>query len=151
MKRLWLVLVLATVLSWCVTAPAGAGPLEQESPAVASADNPIPFKKEEAGAGESAGKAFAVLAVLLGLACAGLFAARRYLPQLSSTLKLPAKTGAKRRLTLVETMRLNPRTSLYLVQMDGRELLLAQSGDGVSVVVLDPANDSAHTRQGTQQ
>lgn len=103
----------------------------------------IPFKKEETGTGEAAGQTFAILVALLGLACAGLVAAKRYFPQLPFDLKLPLKTGANRRLQLIETMRLSPRTSLYLVQLDDRLLLLAQNGDTVTTIVNDHSAGSS--------
>src|SRR4051812_39286913 len=83
-------------------------------PASTASGNTIPYKKEDSSASASAGKTFTVLAVLLGLVCAGLFAARRYFPQLPLNLRLPLQTGQGRRLKIIETLRLNPKASLYL-------------------------------------
>jgi flagellar biogenesis protein FliO len=109
--------------------------------------NAIPYKKTDAGSAGTAGKSFSILALLLALACAGLFAFRRYFPQLPMSLKMPLKAGAPRRLTLVESMRLGPKASLYLVQMDGRTLLLGQSGDRITVVVNDSADGGRNDQE----
>jgi hypothetical protein len=104
----------------------------QEPPAVVPS-KPIPYKKEESGTGAAAGKSILILAILLGLAWLALVLAKRYLPQLRLNLPLPLKASGERRLKLVETLRVGPRTSLYLVQFDRQTLLLAQSGDNITV------------------
>jgi flagellar biogenesis protein FliO len=109
--------------------------------------NAIPYKKTDAGTGATAGKSFSILAVLVGLACAGLFVLRRYFPQLPMGLKMPLKAGAPRKLTLVESMRLGPKASLYLVQLEGRTLLLGQSGDSITVVANGGADDGSNARE----
>lgn len=107
----------------------------------------IPFKKEEASAGEMAGRSVAILVVLLGVACAGVVIARRHFPQLNVGTAFARVAGAKRRLKLVETMRLGPRASIYLVQLDGRELLLAQSGDAITYIIHDRPATGGSTQE----
>lgn len=111
-------------------------PSAQEPPAAISG-KPIPYKKEESGTGAAAGQSIVVLAVLLGLAWGGLVLVKRTLPQWRLKLPLPLRSGAERRLKVIETVRLGPRSSLYLVQLDQKTLLLAQSGDNIVVAATD--------------
>jgi flagellar biogenesis protein FliO len=138
-KRLVLVLaVMAAMLSGLCAEVAA-------EPATGSGKT-IPYKKEEMGATTASGQAFAIVTVLLGIACAGLVVAKRYFPR-GLDFRLPLKPGASRRLQLVETMRLDARTSLYLVQLDDRVLLLAQSGDSVTPLVNERTGGHARNQE----
>ncbi len=130
-----------------IVGPVSAGPATSEptvsvaasaqEPPAAVLGKPIPYKKEESGTGAAAGQSIVVLAVLLGLAWGGLVLVKRYLPQWRLKLPLPLKSSAERRLKVIETVRLGPRSSLYLVQLDQKTLLLAQSGDNIVVAAAD--------------
>jgi flagellar biogenesis protein FliO len=136
-------LLLAFALACAAAGPAPAAPTESaaastasvQEPLAAGSGKPIPYKKEEASIGRTAGQSILVLAVLLGLAWGGLMLAKRYLPQLPLALRL--KPGSEPRLKLIETMRLGPKASLYLIQLDQKTLLLAQSGDNIAVAATE--------------
>jgi flagellar biogenesis protein FliO len=134
-KRWLLAVALAGALA-CATAAAPTTAALQ--PPAAVANQPIPYKQQESEAGGAAGKSILLLAVLLGVAWGGLVLAKRTLPRWALTRRLGLAAGAPRRLRLVETMRLGPRASLYLVQLDQKTLLLAQSGDRITVAATDP-------------
>ena len=76
----------------------------------------------------------AALAVTLGLGGLALVLARRFAPL--EILRL--KTPAERRLTLVESLMLDPQRRLVLVRCDGREHLLLL-GDGRLLAEADGA------------
>lgn len=137
MKRLALIFVV------CISLFCGYAPLTSAAPAiisvseektVASAEKAIPYKREEVSTGESAGRAGIILVVLLSVGVGGLYIVKRYFPQLYTNMPLPVKAKARRRMEMIETMRLNSKISLYLLQVDGRPLVLAQSGDRITVV-----------------
>lgn len=147
MKRLLPGFALACIfIGPIVAGPVAAGPVASatatpvasaQEPAAAAPSKPIPYKKEESGAGAAAGQSILILAVLLGLVWGGLMLVKRYLPQWQFKLPLPLKPNAERRLKVIETLRLGPKTSLYLVQLDRKTLLLAQSGDNITVAATD--------------
>lgn len=137
MKYLICILLSGLVLSHAyadanVTVPPEAAP--------AQSNNPIPFKKQEADTGADASRSFAVMAVLLGVAGVGLYLAKRYFPHFPGNLPLSIKPNAQRRLKLLETLRLTPKATLFLVQFDDRTLLLAQSGDSLTLVEAPGSN-----------
>jgi flagellar biogenesis protein FliO len=77
------------------------------------------------------------LIVVGGIAIGGLFAMRRYLPTMA------LKAVAAKRLKLLETMRLTPKTTVFLVQFDNTTLLLGQHGDSLSVLASNPPDSRA--------
>lgn len=92
----------------------------------AGADTAIPFKRSEEGAtAQTAVRGVVALVVVLGIGIGVLFSLRRYLP-----VSHGGGVGG-RRIQLIETRRLTPRTALFLVTVDGERLLLAQSGDNI--------------------
>lgn len=115
-------LVVAGALCAACAAPARAADPPPQTPA------PIPFKKDEPEGGAGLAQALAALALAAVAGGAAIYALRR------SRLVPGAWRGASRRITLVETMRLDPRVTLYLVVSDGRTFLLGRAGD--SLVVL---------------
>jgi flagellar biogenesis protein FliO len=122
---------------------------DDSSPEASGATNSaIPYKTEESGAGKAAGSAFAALVGVIGVACLGLLAAKRYFPKLSLQLKLPLPIAANRRMKVVESLRLGAKASLYLVQWDQRTFLIAQSGETVTLIADDDAvsSDREHGR-----
>ncbi len=67
------------------------------------------------------------LLLCLGLFAAGIYAARRYMPQSS-------RVGKRRRLQLREKLHISSKMSATLIAVDNREFLIATSGDSVTVV-----------------
>lgn len=103
----------------------------EEAPTQAGNTRPIPFKTEPTPVEEQGVKTALILILLLGTTGTGLYLLRRRMPRLAG---LDAGQG---RLRVIERVRLNPRSTLYLVSFDQREILLAQCGDHVQQ--LDPA------------
>lgn len=85
----------------------------------------IPFKTDEPDGADLAFRVAGVLVVLLG----GTVAVLYWLARSRGKTLFPAK--GERRLQVVDSLRLNPRTALYVVRFDGRDILLAQSGERV--------------------
>jgi flagellar biogenesis protein FliO len=95
----------------------------------APAAESIPYRKAEGGDGAVLVRVIAGLAVVLVVGVAAIFLLRRYFPVAYGH----AKDGS-RKIQLLETRRLTPRTTLFAVQFEGRRLLLAQSGDRITRV-----------------
>lgn len=91
---------------------------------------PIPYKTEPTPVEEQGTRTALVLVLLLLATGIGLYVVRKRMPGL---VGLDAAGG---RLRIIERTRLNPRCTVYLVQLDRRELLIAQCGD--NLVQLDP-------------
>lgn len=89
-------------------------------PAAADPARPIPYKREEDLAGQLV-RVGVGLAVALGVAFAALYGYKRYLG------RHLAPTG--RRMRVVESLRLTPKTTLFLVEVDGKTLLISQVGE----------------------
>ena len=64
------------------------------------------------------------LVLALGVGAAALAGYRR--------LHAPRMSG--RRMRLLETLRLGPKSTLFLVDLDGRTLLIGQDGDALAVL-----------------
>jgi flagellar biogenesis protein FliO len=86
----------------------------------------IPFKPAEDLFG-MIGPAIAVLVLLLALAWAALLGAKRF-------GFAPGRRGAANRLRVLERVALSRRSSLLVVEWEGRTLLLGQSGDQVRLI-----------------
>lgn len=113
------------VLAALVLAPPLA--FGQEVPAAGR--QAIPFKTEPSPVEEYGGRLLLALAVLAGLSVGALYVVKKRLPT------WPAMTTGGKRLKVVERVRLNPRCTLYVVRLDGREILIGQCGD--TLVQLD--------------
>lgn len=103
----------------------------QETPPPA-AQRPIPYKSEPVPLEEQGMRTGLVLLLLLGVTGAALYLLRRRLPGLT-----PAH-GQASRLRVAERVRLNPRCTLYLLQLGQRELLIAQCGDRITQLDASP-------------
>jgi len=97
---------------------------------------PIPYKEEPSFADQLAkmGLAFACVIAVGAIGIGGY----RYL-----TGTRPGSPG--RRLKIVETLRLAPRTTLFVVEFDRRTLLIGQNGDRLSLLLgSDPGSQGLH-------
>jgi flagellar biogenesis protein FliO len=129
--------VLAGLALWfgvlTMTPPLAFGATGGERPADEAR---IPYKQSSDG--DTAGLAIRVvggfvLVVLLALGT--VYAIKRYLPSLYSH----TPTG-KRRIQVLEARRLTPRLTLFLVEVDGTQLLLAHSGDRIEQLLQPPTS-----------
>lgn len=82
--------------------------------------------------GGQIGQSLFVLLALIGVAWAGLYFAKKYMP------RFVAGNSTGKRLQMLEVMRLTPRTTLYVVRFDDKTFLLAQSGETVNVLETKP-------------
>lgn len=91
----------------------------------------IPYKTEPSPI-ESHGEGVGIAMLLLLAGAAGvLYFVRRRLPQ----MQLKRGTAADvKRIRIIEQMRLNPRTNLYLIRINQREILIGQSGDTLTTL-----------------
>jgi hypothetical protein len=103
--------------------------------AAGGGSNGIPFKESGPDLVGNFIKSIIVLIFLAVLAVVGLVVARRYLPGLGVD-KLTVKG---QRIKLLEVRRLSPRATLFLIELDGKEMLLAQ---GDNITRLDRGNGS---------
>ena len=122
------------LLAVAVSLPAGYASA-QDAPK-GSAARPIPYKEEPSFADQLAkmGLAFACVIAVGAIGIGGY----RYL-----TGTRPGSPG--RRLKIVETLRLAPRTTLFVVEFDRRTLLIGQNGDRLSLLLgSDPGSQGLH-------
>ena len=89
---------------------------------------PIPFKTEPTPMEEYGPRVGLAILGLLVLTGGVLYYTRKHLPKLQLA-SLTGISGTRKRLQVLERIRLNPRCSLYLVKLDQREILLGQCGD----------------------
>lgn len=136
----------AIVLSalWLACAPLGAVgaiPADSAGPMLAVASNPasapalalrpdparIAYKDDNGpGFGALLLRAAGGLALMTALAFGAAYVAKRYLPGVRGYSK-----DGQSRIQLLESRRLTPRLTLFVVEYEGKRLLLAQSGDRV--------------------
>ncbi|MBI2308399.1 MAG: flagellar biosynthetic protein FliO [Rhodocyclales bacterium] len=119
----------------------GVGVAEDDAPAPVA--RPIPYKTDVASVEDQGARTVAVLVALLALTAGGLYWLRRRIP------KLAGLAGDGARLQVVERIRLNPRNTMYLVRLDGNEILLVQCGDTITQInvagVAHPAASATET------
>lgn len=135
------------------SAPAATSPSEKglttaSAPASQSAEMVLPVQTaDDAGAKRlpggladtrtTLGEVAVRLVIVLVLAAAALIAAKKFLPRLRgfSNLKTLGKAaGGARNISVIETAYLGPRKTLHLVQVGDRKILLASSGDTVTML-----------------
>jgi hypothetical protein len=130
----------AVLLAVAASVPAGYA-RGQDTPK-SSAARPIPYKEEPGFADQlvNVGLAFACVMVVGAIGIGGY----RYL-----TGARPRSPG--RRLRIVETLRLAPRTTLFVVEFDRRTLLIGQHGDRLSLLLgSDPGSPGLRGGEGGQ-
>ena len=107
--------------------------LAQETPAGKASTAPgrtIAFKQEEDLATQLA-RVGAGLAIALLVGAVALVGYKR----------LIWTQGGGRRMRLIETLRLGPKASLFLVEVDGKTLLIGQYGESLAVLERPPRQD----------
>jgi flagellar biogenesis protein FliO len=98
----------------------------------------IPFKTT--GESDSAGVALRVLGgfvIVALLALGAVYALKKYFPSF-----YVHSTGGTKRIQVLEIRRLTPRTTLFVVELDGTRLLFAQSGDRITTLHKTPTSDA---------
>lgn len=87
----------------------------------------IPFKPESGSEGIGiAGRVIGGFVVVALLALASVYVLKRYFPSLYAHTSLGTQ-----HIQVLEIRRLTPRATLFLVELDGTRMLLAQSGDRI--------------------
>jgi hypothetical protein len=89
----------------------------------------IPYKQDNTGSGLGGGLLLRVaggLLLMTTLAFAAAVLAKRYLPGIRGY-----SSDGKSRIQLLESRRVTPKLTLFVIEYEGRRLLLAQSGDRV--------------------
>lgn len=105
-----------------------SGPASAADPVPPSPRNvqAIPFKNVETVGTSTVLRTVAGLGVVLIVGIAAVYLLRRYFPAAHGY-----KSGASRKIDVLEIRRLAPRVTLFLIECEGRRLLLAQSGDRI--------------------
>lgn len=113
-----------------------ASPLRAESPepAASRTEQKIPFKRSEESTTGLAWRIVGGLIVTVLVGVGAIYALKRFLP---TTYR--AMTPGDSRIQLLEVRRLTPKTTLFLIEVSGTRLLLAQSGDGITMLHQFPA------------
>lgn len=96
----------------------------QESAAPSGPRTPIPFKTAPSPIESHGDNLIVVLVLLLAAAGGTLYVLKRRVPGFQLKLGSNGK-----RMRMVEQLRLNPRCTVYLIELDQREMLLAHCGD----------------------
>lgn len=89
------------------------------------AQSAIPFKQENAAGGSDVSRVILALLLCVLVLAVALFLLRKYLPGVAR----PQSSG--RRLQVLETQRLGPRTALHVVLFGEREYLIGDSEHGL--------------------
>lgn len=100
----------------------GAGTVDSSS----TVTIPIPYKKDDGLSGADVGKFLFAFIFVLMVAFAAVFALRKYMYG-----NLPLPKGESKNIYLVEAKRLSPKLMVFLVDVQGEKVLLAQCGDTV--------------------
>ncbi|HKQ31378.1 MAG TPA: flagellar biosynthetic protein FliO [Burkholderiales bacterium] len=86
----------------------------------------IPYKGAESDGVGTAVRIIGVFLVVTLLAFVSIYMLKRFFPSF-----YVHTTGTTQHIRIIETRRLTPRTTLFLVELDGARMLLAQSGDQI--------------------
>lgn len=123
------------------TAPAAPPASTTTQSAVAA---PIPFRKSATtSAPEVFGILVTTLLVLAAFTALAWWARRR--GWLDRWVGQAAKEGpdAKRRMTVLETLRISPKTTLYRIDNNGHELIVVESSAQVQISVAGPETEAS--------
>ncbi|MBI3900270.1 MAG: flagellar biosynthetic protein FliO [Gammaproteobacteria bacterium] len=114
-----------------------------ETPPPPTAVEKIPFKRTQESTGGIAFRLAGGLVITVLIGIGAIYAMKRYLPSVYGQTHAPGGTS---RIQVVETRRLTPKTTLYLVEVDGARLLLAQTGDSIATLHQQPPPGSGNER-----
>lgn len=119
------------VAALCVAlgiAPGSAPVMAQEESAPATqphAAGKIAYR-QDSGFGDELLRSGLVLGVLAAVFVGATYLVRR--------LQLQRVAGTSRRMKVLETLRLTPKSTVFLVEVDGRKVLIGQSGSGLTML-----------------
>jgi flagellar biogenesis protein FliO len=123
-----LALIIAPAALWTAQAQAANHSLAQ-------GEQKIPYKPQSGpGTATLIAQTLLVLAGVIALGFAGVYAMKRYLPFIAGYTE-----KGQRRVQVIETRRLTPRATLFLVELDDMIFLLGQSGDRIVNLYQAPA------------
>ncbi len=103
---------------------------------------PIPYR-EEKQVQESTSRAMIASALLLVIVGAILFAFKKRLPGLPRLPHLPDNLAGQSGIRVIDSSRLGTSARLWVIEFEGERLLLAQSGNQVTLLTTRPAPVSA--------
>ncbi len=89
----------------------------------------IPFKRDSDISGGQLSRVVGVLLVVVALAAGTVYLLKKYVTGVDI-----GRNGGRRRIRLLESRRLTPRTALFLVEVDGKTLLLSQHGEKLVLI-----------------
>jgi hypothetical protein len=98
-------------------------------------ENDIPYKKDEGYSGANIVKILFAFVIVVLIAFAAIFVLRRYYYG-----NIPLPKGDAKNINLIETKRISPKLVVFLLDVQGEKVLLAQSGDNLAFY---PKKDSA--------
>jgi flagellar biogenesis protein FliO len=136
----WLLCIalLMTIATWdeafataAIEAPAAIGAGERK---------PLQFKPEPSVTDPGEAKVWIALVVLLALAVPALYWLRKKHPMFG------AISGGSAKLRVIEMRPVGPRLTLYLIEVKGEEILLAQGGDSVVQIAIGGQRLSSSSR-----
>lgn len=125
-----------------MTVAPAATPVSTTTQSVAAA--PIPFRKTATtSAPEVVGILVTTLVVLAAFTALAWWARRR--GWLDRWVGQTAKDGAdaKRRMTVLETLRISPKTTLYRIDNNGHELIVVESSAQVQISLARPEAETS--------
>ena len=97
---------------------------------VAADDRSIPYKRTgETGTDVSVVRVVLGLGLVMAIGIGAIFAIRRYLPGSYGASAVPGS----RHIDLVEVRRLTPRLTLFLLNVDGEKIVLAQTSETLAM------------------
>jgi flagellar biogenesis protein FliO len=131
----------AVLLALTVPVPVPAAAAEHSGEAAAQGRS-IPYRPEALEGDMHPAQVAAITLLMLGLAVAAIYALRKYGP-LAQFAKLRGVSSS--RLTVVESLRLSPKLTLYVIEYNGDSVILAHSGDRVATVAHYPGGAAPGT------
>ena len=126
---LWLAIAVACVVSCAFAQDVNLPPASK-----------IPFKTEATPLEEHGPRVGWVLLAFLAVSGGAMYVLRKKIPSLASNADNDSH------IKILKRTRLNPRTTLYVVEFNQRKLLIGQSGD--QLVCLDAASTQSQSQDG---
>ena len=87
----------------------------------------IPYKKDEGYSGANIVQFLFAFIIVVLIAAVAIFVLRRYYYG-----KIPLPKGDAKNINLIETKRISPKLMVFLLDVQGEKVLLAQSGDSIA-------------------